>query len=101
MDEVEVQRMPGSTAIEVQEEGEPLQDPSSVDKTATTLLLGNDGSAHGASPGNGGGEEEAARLVPHQQGMEADDLEGEGAAGPTIMVRAGSGSCTCETHTRR
>lgn len=102
MDEVEVQRTQGSTAIEVvQEVGEPLQDPSGVDKTATALLLGDDGNAHGASSENGGGEEGAARLVPQQQGLEADDIEGEGAAGPTIMVKAGSGSCTCEAHTRR
>lgn len=92
MDEVELERTQGSTAIEVQV-GEPLQDPSGVDKTATTLLLGDDASAEGASPENGGKEEEVARLLP-EQGAAADALGGEEAAGSTIMVKAGFGSCT-------
>lgn len=86
MDEVEVERPSGSTAIEVV--GEPLPD---VDEKATTLLLGDHGSADGASLENGGGEEEAARLHL-QQGTAADDLEAEGAAGFTTMVKSGAGS---------
>ena len=95
MDEVEVERTPGSTAIEI-EVGEPLQDPPGVDKTATTLLLGDDASADGASPENGGGEEEAARLLP-QHGTAADALGTEEAAGPTTMVKADSGSRSYES----